>query len=197
MPDSMWQRNGKSPFDPPLILDTLQAARDLVDSKSVPDHHLQTIAKLYGADEGIVFHSAKDDVRATSKLLQVFLDEYRERESKKAPEKPQTAEEMLASIKSRQAELPKKVPFVKGMQVLQFSKTVNRIYFYTDCGSFYWDKYYKSWGHDPKKLKVPYETIDMEKFIKRAMWLAKCSTEEELGRVKTPDGTVWFNNNSK
>ena len=74
----MFERHGEE-FNPAQVLDTLQAARDLVDAKSVPDNKLATIAKLYGCDEGMTFHTAKDDVHVCGKLLQVFLDEYREK----------------------------------------------------------------------------------------------------------------------
>lgn len=191
--EAMFRRNGCE-FKPRKILDTLQAARDLVDSKSIPDHKLGTIAALYGADEGMTFHTAKDDVHVCGKLLQIFLDEYKERAELLKPRthKPRTAEEMLASIKSRQTELPKRVPYIKGMCLqIYHHATNNRLYFYTDCGSIWWDRYNKCWGHNPDKMKVPFETIDMEKFIKRALWLAKVETEDELSKVKT-EGTVWF-----
>ena len=173
---------------------TLQAARDLVDSKSIPDNKLGTIAKLYGADEGMTFHTAKDDVHVCGKLLQIFLDEYKAKADALKPfsSQPRTAEEMLKSIQSRQAEMPKKIPYIKGMslQIYHHSKN-NRLYFYTDCGSIYYDRYNKCWGHNPDKMKVPFESIDMEKFISRALWLAKVENEEELAKLK-PTETVWF-----
>lgn len=187
----MFERHGET-FTPVLVLDTLQAARDLVDAKSVPDNKLATIAKLYGCDEGMTFHTAKDDVHVCGKLLQVFLDEYREK-IEEHNDKPKTAEEMLAQIKSRQQKLPKIIPYIKGMcvQVYHHSNN-NRLYFYTDCGSIWWDRYNKCWGYNPQKMKVPVESIDMEAFIKRALWLAKCQTQNDLSKVKTDGGTVWF-----
>lgn len=192
----MFNRHGKE-FIPKLSLDTLQAARDLVDSKSVPDHKLGTIAKLYGADEGMTFHTAKDDVHVCGKLLQIFLDEYKEKADKfkSTQTAPRTAEEMLLHIKSRQAKLPKKVPYIKGMSLLvRHHANVNRLYFYTDCGSIWWDRYNKCWSHDPKKMKIPFESIDMEAFIKRALWLAGVEDEAELSKLKLGSETVWFNN---
>lgn len=190
---AMFERFGKE-FCPVLVLDTLQAARDLVDSKSVPNHKLGTIAALYGADEGMTFHTAKDDVHVCGKLLQIFLDEYKEKVDAKKPKTsmPRTIEEMLAFVNTRQAELPKKIPYIKGMclQIYHHANN-NRLWFYTDCGSIWWDRYNKCWGHDPKKIKVPFESIDMEAFIRRALWLAKVETEDELSKIKT-EGTVWF-----
>lgn len=191
----MFSRHGEE-FSPRLSLDTLQAARDLVDSKSVPDHKLGTIAKLYGADEGMTFHTAKDDVHVCGRLLQIFLDEYKEKsEQLKINEaRPRTAEEMLLYLKSRQAQLPKKIPYIKGMSLLvRHHANVNRLYFYTDCGSIWWDRYNKCWSHDPKKMKVPFESIDMEAFIKRAVWLAGVQDEAELSKIKLGNETVWFN----
>lgn len=190
---AMFARHGYE-FNPKLSLDTLQAARDLIDSKSVPGHSLGTVAKLYGADEGISFHTAKDDVYANGKVFQIFLDEYKAKADALKPfsSMPRTAEEMLKSIQSRQAEMPKKIPYIKGMalQIYHHSKN-NRLYFYTDCGSIYYDRYNKCWGHNPDKMKVPFESIDMEKFISRALWLAKVENEEELAKLK-PTETVWF-----
>lgn len=190
---AMFERNGKE-FNPRKSLDTLQAAKDLVDSKSIPNHQLGTLAALYGADEGMTFHTAKDDVHVNGKILQIFLDEYKEKADLVKPKAaaPRTAEEMLANIKARQAEMPKRIPYIKGMNLMVYHHANNnRLWFYTDCGSIWWDNYYKCWGHDPKKLKVPFESIDMEKFIKRALWLAKVETEDDLSKVKT-EGTVWF-----
>lgn len=194
----MFERHGKT-YEPILVLDTLQAARDLVDSKDVPNNELGTIAKLYGADEGITFHTAKDDVRVCSRVFQIFLDEYAQRaeiDKPKTAAVPRTAEEMLAHIKSRQAQLPKKIPYIKGMclQIYHHANN-NRLYFYTDCGSIWYDRYNKCWGYDPKKMKVPFEALDMEAFIRRAVWLAGVSEEAELTKIKLKEKeTFWFNN---
>lgn len=191
----MFERHGRT-FRPGLVLDTLQAARDLVDSKSVPNHKLGTIAKLYGADEGMTFHTAKDDVHVCGKLLQIFLDEYKEKAELAKPQtlRPKTGEEMLASINCRKSELPKRVPYIKGMCLHMYHHANNnRLYFYTDCGSIWWDRYNKCWGHAPDKMKVPFESIDMEAFIKNALWLASVKDETELSRVNPGKETVWFN----
>lgn len=191
----MLERHGRV-FKPGLALDTLQAARDLVDSKSVPNHKLGTIAKLYGADEGMTFHTAKDDVHVCGKLLQIFLDEYKAKVDLLKPKesRPCTAEEMLKSIKCRSTELKKVVPYIKGMRLQVYHHANNnRLYFFTDCGSIWWDRYNKCWGVTPEKLKVPFESIDMEAFIERAVWLTGVADEAELPRINPGSETVWFN----
>ena len=42
-------------------------------------------------------------------------------------------------------------------------------------------------------MKVPFESIDMEAFIKNALWLASVKDETELSRVNPGKETVWFN----
>ncbi len=192
---AMYKRRGLE-YTPKLVLDTLEAAKDFIDAKTVPNNKLETVASVYGADKGMVFHTAKDDVHVCGKLLQIFLDEYKEAagitSETSLSSEPRTAEEMLASIMSRKAELPKRLPYIKGMELkVRHHSNNNRLYFYTDCGSIWYDRYNKCWGHNPEKMKVPFETIDMEAFIKRVLWLTKVETEADLTKVKT-EGAQWF-----
>ena len=57
-------------------LDTLELARDVILKDSVPNYKLGTLISAFGLDEGIQFHSAIDDVGATSILFEKLLQQY-------------------------------------------------------------------------------------------------------------------------
>ncbi|MBQ8806411.1 MAG: 3'-5' exonuclease [Bacteroidaceae bacterium] len=61
-------------------LDTLELARDVITKESVPNYKLGTLISAFGLDEGIQFHSAIDDVAATSLLFEKLLLQYAEQE---------------------------------------------------------------------------------------------------------------------
>lgn len=58
-------------------LDTLELARDIITKDSVENYKLGTLISALKLDEGLQFHSAIDDVAATSMLLEKLLFRYR------------------------------------------------------------------------------------------------------------------------
>ena len=80
MLDALYYRNKESlPFI--VKLDVLEMARDLVPPTETSDHKLGTMAKLYQVDDGLTFHRAIEDVKATARLLYVFYLEYKKVET--------------------------------------------------------------------------------------------------------------------
>lgn len=71
----MYERMGEE-FTPQIYLDILDMARDIIKDK-MENYKLETVVKHYGLDDEITFHSAIDDVIATSRLLFLFKEEYK------------------------------------------------------------------------------------------------------------------------
>lgn len=69
------ERNGLE-YPITASLDTLTLAKDLIKKEDVENFKLGTLLGVLGLDEGIQFHSAIDDVYATSLLLQALLQAY-------------------------------------------------------------------------------------------------------------------------
>lgn len=75
MMQAMYRRYGKS-FYPVLMADILEMVRDHVPVGEVDNFKQETIATLYGVNEGIRFHRASDDIMATARLLKTMRQEY-------------------------------------------------------------------------------------------------------------------------
>lgn len=75
MVQSMFSRH-KRTFNYIVSLDVLEMARDIIPPEDTEDYKLGTIAHIYQIDDGIRFHSAIDDVRATARLFEVLYHEY-------------------------------------------------------------------------------------------------------------------------
>lgn len=58
------------------FLDTLDLAKDVIEKTSVENYKLGTLLAACHLDEGLQFHSAIDDVKATSILLETLLKKY-------------------------------------------------------------------------------------------------------------------------
>ena len=57
--------------------DVCVMARDLVSKSVTGDRKLGTIARYFGADEGLEFHRAVDDVEATRRIFEKFYELYK------------------------------------------------------------------------------------------------------------------------
>ncbi|MBQ7818443.1 MAG: 3'-5' exonuclease [Bacteroidales bacterium] len=123
------ERNGGSTIEPYYVLDTLEMARDIVDSDTTANYKLGTLASLYGLDEGIAFHSALDDAYVTSLLLRIFSKEYEEWIPKSGKIKP----------------------FISSVNFWEGYKGFSRIYVQTDYGSIYYDIRRKFWASKDEK----------------------------------------------
>lgn len=163
---AMYVRHGEE-FKYNFKIDTLEMARDLIPSGTTKDYKLGTIAALYGADHGLTFHNAFDDVIATARLISVFVKEYEE----------------IERLESEKPEIEKKVPTVFSLGYWPGYKGFARIYINTNIGGFYYDIRKKHWGvksDNPNKI----EEVDMESLKRDALNLAGALDEVEFARYR-------------
>ncbi len=119
----MAERYGEE-FEPIFHLDVLKMARDRVPKSDTPSHKLGDISKLYGIEAK--FHDSMEDVRATAKLLEIFINEYLEEGD---------TESTLSLME--QAMLLK--PNFVGISYWGGFRGMSRTYFKTTDGDFYVD----------------------------------------------------------
>lgn len=119
----MAERYGKE-FEPVFHIDVLKIARDRVPKTDTPSHKLGDISKLYGIEAK--FHDSMEDVRATAKLLEIFINEYLEE-----------GETTNTLSLEEQAMLLK--PSFVGISYWDGFKGKSRTYFKTTDGDFYVD----------------------------------------------------------
>ncbi len=143
-------------------LDTLQLARDIIQKDSVPNYKLGTLLAAFKLDEGIQFHSAIDDVGATSILFEKLLQYYQAQ-----PEGDIALPEVT----------------VKGVQYWE-KHGLARIYVNTDQGSVFFqsEEYFGS-----KDLDVT--RINMEKLKQDAIEFIGAKSFYELLRFRGSKGS--------
>ena len=154
----MYARHGKE-FVYAKEFDVLEMARDLVDKSEVENFKLCTIAELYGCTEGITFHQAIDDVKATVALVSCFYKEYKD---KKADE----PDKIYCKVTD--------VHFWKGW------KGFSRIYVNTTSGTVFYDIRNHVW----KGKDVDPDAIDMESVQKEAFTITGSSDLAEFARYR-------------
>lgn len=155
-------------------LDTCTMARELhrkqeggnKSDKLLPNHKLGTLAQFFGLDYGLTFHNSMDDVVATTRLLRLFIEEYREKQAamNNEPEKIKT-------------KIVNCWPFTgyKGMQRLYVKVAhENRRLWINQRRPYEWGE------KDPGSL----EMFDMHDIEDQVLKLYKCETLEELSKVR-------------
>lgn len=116
------------------IIDTCQMSRELLHKPTdVSSHRLCDVAGYYGADAGLSFHEAGDDVTACYRIFKAMI----------ASDVPRTAGEKVAIAN---------VGFFMGY------RGHNRIYVHTNGGSIFYDGMDKVW--DSRELDI--SAVDME-----------------------------------
>lgn len=161
MISAMYERNGEK-FEPFMVLDVLKMAKELVSKEESESHKLCDIASLYGADKGLSFHNAFNDVIATYRLFLAFLNEYSEKEQ----------EEKKATYKKKANVL--NVTFWGGY------RGRSRVYVNTDRGTVYYDVYSKVW--EDKDLRM--DEYDMEDIRRQAFLKTGTTNELEFARYR-------------
>lgn len=162
---ALYERNGEE-FIPKTVIDTLEMARDL--AIGAEDNKLGTLAALYGVDYGLTFHNSMDDVIACSRLLTVFVKEYKEKE-----EEAQAT--MFFTEKQKVA--------IKSLRYWPGFRGNSRIYIQTNCGDFYYDIRKKSWGKGKGNV-YEIDMIDMEQLKTDALKYANACDEREFARFR-------------
>lgn len=145
-------------FSPEHEVDVLIMARDLVPKSEVENHKLRIIASYYGVDEGIRFHSAIDDVEATRRLFEVFIDQYMN--------EPEPKGNLVPTIE--------RVSFWEGF------RGFSRIYVETSNGTIYYDIRSKCW----ETKNAPIELFDMETVEKRILEITRHNTLDEFAHFR-------------
>ena len=166
---AMYERYGFT-FAPCAVLDTLEMARDIAfGSKGLTNNKLGTLASHFGVDYGLTFHNSMDDVIACSRLLRVFLKEYKEREDERKMTEVFVPEKTKVRVQS--------LRFWKGY------RGHSRIYIYTDCGDFFYDVFKKTWDKG-NNCFYDVDMIDMEQLRADSMKLANAATEREFAKFR-------------
>ena len=189
----MYIRHGKNFLTKPeRRLDTLPLARDLIPKADAPKtigksgkeratYTLGALAQMYGIDkeEGdetkqIGFHNSMNDVIVTSRLLQVLIYEFAQRELREGEKNK--AEENI----EKERAIVKSITFWEGYR--GFSRIyVNAILRGTTVG-YYYDIRKKIWGERDEGTMV---ATDMELLISDALELANVKDEYEFGKIRT------------
>lgn len=144
----LYLRHNKE-FVTTVELDILEMSRDIISNKETQDYKLESIATLYGIEEGLSFHSAIDDVVATGRLLSVFYNEYKNKQQ-------ELFNQRLESVHINY------MYFWKG-----FNKNQTGLYLATNLGKIWLSTYSKSWQSTQVDLsKVDIDALERE-VIKR------------------------------
>lgn len=164
---ALYSRNGR-PFPSDYIeIDTCQMARDVFTKSEVENYKLGTLVRYCGFDDGISFHSAIEDIRATVKLFYVLLLEYLNRE-----------------YEETQNQSTKLQPLIRAINYWEGYRGYSRIYVETAFGSVYFDVRRKSWASKDANI----DALDMD-YIEQACWRATGSLSADefsryTGRIK-------------
>jgi len=164
---AMYARNGYT-LTLTNIVDTLEMARDLISKSETESYKLSSLAKLFGLDEGVGFHSAIEDVQVTAQLFQIFFNEYLEKTD---------VTNATGDIK----------PHITRVAYWGGPQGLSRIYVTTNYGSIYYDIRYKIWSNKD----APIETFDMEYIESRCLAITGCNNLIQFaafrGSITVPD----------
>ena len=158
MMNNMYRKMGEIfAEDASSSLDVLVMARDIVSKKECEKHNLGTIASYYGVDEGLTFHSALDDVEATKRLFEIFIEEYKEE-----PEEGTLTPTIFH------------VAFWEGY------RGFSRIYVQTNYGSLYYSIRERIWG----TKDAPIDEINMKYIEEKCLEITGSSNLDIFAKFK-------------
>ncbi|EOS68747.1 hypothetical protein C818_02621 [Lachnospiraceae bacterium MD308] len=142
----MSARTGQ-PFKQHPCVDVLEMARDFVSKADAGSHKLGDVLATLFPGEDFQFHSAIEDVRATARLLPVFLTEYRKVYSAPAEQKRQLRLEWAK---------PWQNPKMPSQQRIRLMLNEGQY------GDIYWDIVGHCWGcKATKSAKALFGSIDL------------------------------------
>ena len=134
----LYKRCGRE-FHAGLDVDILKIIRDIFCEQKMKDHKLETIANTYGVDEGIEFHSAKDDVTVLLRVTNAAIKDIRDACEKGSPDK---------------------IPVqVYRLNYYEGYRGNSRLYVITSSGPIYYDFKNDKWMANDSSLDL--STIDM------------------------------------
>lgn len=166
MMTELFNRYGED-FKPAVSLDIFLMSRDIIPKQCVDNYKLSYLVELYGLDEGLQFHNALDDVKATGELLNVFIYEY------------QTNPNLLIKETSG-----KPVPRIFSISYWQGpNHNLNRVYVSTNLGKIYYSIRYKFWENKDKDNDT-LSKIDMETLENQILKITGIDRVENLHQFK-------------
>lgn len=165
---ALYDRQGEF-FDVASTFDTMAMVRDLFSVYKMRSIRLGDVAKALGLTSGEEnFHNSLDDVRMTQKIFSHLKGEYG-----KLPLPQDKKGHPIPRITSHWFwENPK-------------NSKMKRIYFSTDCGKIFFEKFDRSFGIGTDG-QVSMDDIDMESFIRNACRRLGVDDVEEMSHIPFP-----------
>lgn len=177
--------------DPHLmcVIDTCQMARELLHKPTeIADHKLNTVAAYYGADAGLTWHEAGDDVTACCRIFKAMLH---------LDEKEGSEEISLETSQTEKG--PEKMPdaVITSVGFFLGYRGHNRIYVHTDLGCIFYDGMDKVWDSrevDAQAINIDsirrqmygyYHVSDDDTLFKRLFTMHCKMMEDKVGRTVT------------
>lgn len=149
-------------FDAAYVVDGIKMARNRLRYKEdVENFKLATVGAYYGISFNA--HSALEDTRTTSKLVQIFVHEY-------AGESKSDKPAAIGAMRPR----------IMQIAYWQGFKGFNRIYVNMDIGSVYYDIRSASWGAKDVDIRL----LDMGWIEREAFRITGCGCESEFASFK-------------
>jgi DNA polymerase III epsilon subunit family exonuclease len=162
----LYARHGET-FEYAGTVDTYRLAKEVIkiDKENGPfNHKLSTLGDYFGVDFSA--HSAVEDVRATSKIVQILLSECVRKEEEEEEAKPSSKPIVKPEVL--------KVSFWEGF------RGMSRIYVETSEGTVYYNIRTGDWGGKD----VSISELDMGHVESEAWKKALCSSEDEFRKFK-------------
>lgn len=162
---ALYGRNGKL-LTPALNVDFLAIAKDVLCDQHLKDSKLCTVANYYGADEGIVFHSALEDVRVLIRVIHALI-----------------ADILRNAADRKEVTLRKAVVYSIGYY--KGYRGDERLYANTSLGNVFYAFKTDKWS--PKDDDLSLEDIDMKDLQEQVFAKAEVSNYQEL-KAKCREG---------
>lgn len=179
MMTAMYARYGKT-FEP-VALDTLRMAQELHLKSEAGSHKLGALAEHFGLDYGLTFHNSMDDVIATMRLLNFFVEEYLE---KKAEDEKNAIHMFDSEGNPIVIEKPKMKTKIKSCWAWSGYRGMQRLYVrvrHEDRVVWMNQRRPYDWG---EKDKGSIDIFDMQDIENQVLKLYNCETLEELSKVR-------------
>lgn len=145
MISQMENRLGKT-IAPRECIDILKLARDLIGRENVEDYKLQTVTTYLFPEFHAQYHSALEDVRATAKCLQSFLD---------------TLKEYRNDMEGKQQAIVEWASYQENPRQKSQKRIKLKLNF-GEYGDIFWDVIKKCWScKSTSKAKKLFQTLDL------------------------------------
>lgn len=148
-------------FQPNLVIDAMQIAKQLISKTEIKNYKLSTVAEHFHMEDGISFHNSMEDTYVTFLIFKTLAQELLEEKEDSDPSEP------LQLI----------IPIVYKMEswshFYSSKSNIKRIYLDTNVGSIFYDQYKDEFGTKTEGLDL--DTID----VNYLMEFILCFTKRE------------------